>query len=173
MDARQIDCVVAPYRLSHSVIAAVAPVLAMASLTAAHRGYEYQDLLVAHRLVDMLLGTLVQVHVDEKLTVDDRFDDLSTTDIDGHRERTQFKHTENADRSLSLTTFTTDVRGLRLDCVIKSILTDRFGPGRDATLFSYRIVLRDSSPVDPALTSVLRQLAEGDPGSFIPGSDTR
>jgi hypothetical protein len=44
----------------------------MASLTAAHRGYEYQDLLVACRLVDMLLGTVVQVHVDEKLTVDDR-----------------------------------------------------------------------------------------------------
>jgi PadR family transcriptional regulator len=73
----------------------------MASLTAAHRGYEYQDLLVACRLVDMLLGTVVQVHVDEKLTVDDRFDDLSTIDVDGHRERTQFKHTENADRPLS------------------------------------------------------------------------
>ena len=73
----------------------------MASLTAAHQGYEYQDLLIACRLVDMLLGTVVQMHVDEKLTVDDRFDDLSTIDVDGHRERTQFKHTENADRPLS------------------------------------------------------------------------
>jgi hypothetical protein len=84
----------------------------MASLTAAHRGYEYQDLLVACRLVDMLLGSVVQVHVDEKLTVDDRFDDLSTIDVDGRRERTQFKHTENADRPLSPVTLTTEARSL-------------------------------------------------------------
>jgi hypothetical protein len=134
----------------------------MASLTAAHRGYEYQDLLVACRLVDMLLGSVVQVHVDEKLTVGDRFDDLSTIDLDGRRERTQFKHTENADRSLALGTFTTEARGLRLDFVIASILADRSGPGRDATSFLYRIVLRDSSPVDPALTTVLSPLAEGE-----------
>jgi hypothetical protein len=49
----------------------------MASVIAAHRGYEYQDLLVACRLVDVLLGSVVQVHVDEKLTEDDRFDDLA------------------------------------------------------------------------------------------------
>ena len=107
----------------------------MPSLIAAHRGYEYQDLLIACRLVDMLLGSVVRVHVDEKLTVDDRFDDLSTTDIDGRRERTQFKHTENADRPLNLATFTTDARGLRLDCVIASILADRSGPGRGAAFF--------------------------------------
>ena len=147
--------------------------LDMASLTAAHRGYEYQDLLVACRLVDMLLGSVVQVHVDEKLTVGDRFDDLSTIDLDGRRERTQFKHTENADRPLGLETFTTEARGLRLDFVIASILADRAGPGRDATSFSYRIVLRDSSPVDPVLTTVLSPLAGGDPGPFISGSVTR
>lgn len=144
----------------------------MASLIAAHRGYEYQDLLVACRLVDMLLGRVVQVHVDEKLTVDDRFDDLSTSDIDGRRERAQFKHTENADRPLSLATFTRDARGLRLDFVIASILADRSGPGRDANFLSYRIVMRDSSPVDPALTAVLRPVAEDDPGPLISGSGT-
>jgi hypothetical protein len=144
----------------------------MASLTAAHRGYEYQDLLIACRLVDMLLGSLVQVHVDEKLTAGDRFDDLTTIDLDARRERTQFKHTDNADRPLSLTTFTADARGLRLDCVIASILDDRSGPGRGATLFSYRVVLRDSSPVDPALTTVLTPFAEGDPGPFVSGSGT-
>jgi hypothetical protein len=120
----------------------------------------------------MLLGRVVQAHVDEKLTDDDRFDDLSTSDIDRRRERVQFKHTENADRPLSLATFTADARGLRLDWVIASILADRSGPGRDARFFSYRIVLRDSSPVDPALTSVLRPVAEGDPGPFITGSGT-
>ena len=91
-------------------------------LTAAHRGYEYQDLLVACRLVDVLLGSVVQVSVDEKLTVDDRFDDLSTIDVDGGHERIQFKHTENADRPLGIETFTTEARRLRLDFVIASIL---------------------------------------------------
>ncbi len=104
-----------------------------------------QDLLVACRLVDMLLGTVVQVQVDEKLTLDDRFDDLSTVDIDGHRERTQFKHTENADRPLSLGTFTTDARSLRLDLVVASILADRSGPGRQATSFAYRILFAEKS----------------------------
>lgn len=145
----------------------------MASLTAAHRGYEYQDLLVACRLVDMLLGSLVRVIVDEKLTAGDRFDDLTTIDLDGRRERTQFKHTESADRPLALEMFTTEARGLRLDCVIASILADRSGPGRDTTSFSYRIVLRDSSPVDPALITVLTPVGAGDPGPFISGSATR
>lgn len=145
----------------------------MASLAAAHRGYEYQDLLVACRLVDMLLGSVVQVHVDEKLTIGDRFDDLSTIDLDGRRERTQFKHTENADRPLSLETFTTNARGLRLDFLIASILADRSGPGRGATIFLYRIVLRDSFPSNPDLMAVLRPLAEDDPGPFISGSATQ
>lgn len=145
----------------------------MASLIAAHRGYEYQDLLVACRLVDVLLGSVLEVHVDEKLTGDDRFDDLSTTDVDGRRERTQFKHTENADRPLSLATFTTEARGLRLDFVIASILADRSGPGRNATSFLYRIVLRDSFPIDSVLAAVLRPLAGDDPGPFITGSATR
>ncbi len=145
----------------------------MPSLTAAHRGYEYQDLLIAYRLVDVMLGSVLQVHIDEKLTGDDRFDDLSTTDVDGHRERTQFKHTEHADRPVSLATFTTDTRGLRLDFVIASILADHSGPGRDATSFLYRIVLRDSPPIDPVLAIVLKPLVEGDPGPFIAGSATR
>ncbi len=145
----------------------------MASLTAAHRGYEYQDLLVACRLVDMLLGSVIWASVDEKLTVGDRFDDLSTIDLDGRRVRTQFKHTGNADRPLSLETFTAEARGLRLDFVIASILADRSGPGRDATTFLYRIVLRDSSPSNPDLTAVLRPVTEDDPGPFISGSATQ
>ena len=144
----------------------------MKTLTAAHRGYEYQDLLIACRLVDMLLGSVLHACVDQKLVDDDRFDDLSIVDIGGTRERTQFKHTENADRPLSLTTFTTDGRGLRLDRVVASILADRSGPGRQASSFRYRIVLRDGSPTDQSLTAVLKPLEE-DPGPFVPGIGTR
>ena len=123
----------------------------MPSLTAAHRGYEYQDLLVACRLVDMLLGVVREVHVDEKLVDDDRFDDLSTIDIVGKRERCQFKHTSSVERPLSLETFTTDRRDLRLDRILASILADRSGPGQHATSFSYRIILGDTAAADQKL----------------------
>ncbi len=101
----------------------------MTNLTAAHRGYEYQDLLVAARLVDMMLGTIVKVHIDEKLLPDDRFDDLTTIDATAYRERTQFKHTENEDQPLTLATFASDARSLRLDRLVATALADRDGPG--------------------------------------------
>ena len=145
----------------------------MTNLTAAHRGYEYQDLLIACRLVDMLLGSILHAQVDEKLVQDDRFDDLSTLDVSGARERTQFKHTENTDRPLTLVTFTTDGRGLRLDHLMSSILADRSGPGRDASGLRYRIVLRDAPAIDQNLAAVLQSLEKNDPGPFIPALGTQ
>ncbi len=139
----------------------------MRSLTAAHQGYEYQDLLVACRFVDMLLGTILHVDVDTKLVPDDRFDDLTTIDLGGNRERVQFKHTENDDRPLSLRTFTFDERGLRLDRLIATMIADRTGPGSDANALSFRIVLRDQAPSDPNLTAVLTPVGN-DPGPFLP-----
>lgn len=141
------------------------------SLTAAHQGYEYQDILVACRFVDMLLGGILQVYVDKKLVPDDRFDDLTTIDIVGNRERIQFKHTENDDRPLSLRTFTSDDRGLRLDRLIAAMLADRAGPGGEATTLTFRIVLRDQAPIDPGLTGVLTSL-KIDPGPFVPAMRT-
>ncbi len=143
----------------------------MSSLTAAHRGYEYQDLLVACRFVDMLLGSVLHTDVDKKLVPDDRFDDLTTIGVLGERERTQFKHTENDDRPLTLNTFTTDSRGLRLDRVIAAMLADRDGPGCAAGALAFRIVLRDQAPIDPSLTAVLTPL-ESDPGPFLPSLRT-
>jgi hypothetical protein len=143
----------------------------MASLKSAHRGYEYQDLLIAGRLVDMLLGNVRKVIVDEKLVVDDRFDDLTTIGVDGTRERCQFKHTNNSETPLALDTFTKDVRGLRLDRVISAMLADRTGPGMDSQDSVYRIILRDRAPVDSKLLSVLT-IPSRDPGPFLPTMKT-
>ncbi|MGH9821633.1 MAG: AAA family ATPase [Blastocatellia bacterium] len=143
----------------------------MPNLTAAHRGYEYQDLLAAARLVDMMLGTIVTVHVDEKLLPDDRFDDLTTIDATAHRERTQFKHTENEDQPLTLATFASDARSLRLDRLIAIALADRDGPGAGAKEFTFRVVLRDTRPVDRRLLAVLGP-ANPDPGPLLPGMQT-
>ena len=141
------------------------------ALTFAHRGYEYQDLLVATRLVDVMLGSIVEFRVDEKLVPDDKFDDLTTVDETGRRERTQVKHKDNADQALSLATFTSDARGLRLDHVISTALVDRDGPGIQAREFSFRIVMRDAPPTDGQLLAVLGP-ANPDPGPFLPGMDS-
>lgn len=56
-------------------------------LAAAHRGYEYQDLLVAARVTDVLVDRIEQVQVDEKLFPGDLFDDVTILEHDGRRER--------------------------------------------------------------------------------------
>ena len=139
----------------------------MTALTSAHRGYEYQDLMVAVRLVDVLLESIVEIRVDEKLVPDDRFDDLTTVDQTGHRERTQFKYTDNADQALTLATFTNDARSLRLDRIVSAALEDRNGPGKQYGELSFRIMLSNVLPTDRRLLSVLRQ-ANPDPGPFVP-----
>ena len=143
----------------------------MASLVPAHRGYEYQDLLVACRLVDMVIGALLNVYVDQKLVADDRFDDLTTVDVSGNRERIQFKHTENNNRPLTTDTFTNDNRKLRLDRVFLSMLEDYRGPGNGANTVTFRILLRDQPPSDPSLKAVLKPL-ERDPGPFLTSIET-
>ena len=144
----------------------------MPSLQAAHRGYEYQDLLSACRLVDLVLGTLSAAHVDVKQVADDRFDDLTMLTVDGRRERTQFKHTDNDDKPLAVETFTTDGRDLRLDRLVTAAVADREGPGNSAADLAFRIVLRDTRPEDDALTAVLAP-ADPDPGPFVAGMQTR
>ena len=143
----------------------------MPNLTAAHRGYEYQDLLAACRLVDLLLGSAVGVRVDEKLIDGDLFDDLTTQFSDGSRERVQVKHTDDDDRPLRVNSFTKGSRRLPLDRVFASVLADRDGPGAGADRHSYRVVLRDTPPADSRLTAVLRPAAN-DPGPFLPAMQT-
>ena len=138
------------------------------ALAPAHRGYEYQDLLVAMRLIDVMLGTIVEIDVDEKLVPDDRFDDLTTVDETGFRERTQVKHTDNTDQALTLATFTNDARRLRLDHVISAAIADRDRPGSQAREISFRIIMRDIPPSDPRLCAALRP-ANPDPGPFVHG----
>ncbi|MFD0346034.1 hypothetical protein ACFQ0M_07965 [Kitasatospora aburaviensis] len=126
----------------------------MSDLTAAHRGYEYQDLMEAGRVVDLLLGGVARVRVDEKLVADDRFDDLTVINVDGSRERTQFKHSDE-EAPLGYTTFTSDSRDLRLDRLVAAAVADRDGPGAGATAHRLRIVMRDAPPEDDALKAVM------------------
>ena len=140
----------------------------MATLESAHRGYEYQDLIIACRLVDVLLGSIATARVDKKLVPGDRFDDLTTIDNSGLRERVQVKHTDHPGQPLSLATFTSDARRLRLDELIRVALDDRDGPGADANDHRFRVVLMDAAPTDPRLRAILEP-ANRDPGPFVRG----
>ena len=144
----------------------------MASLGPAHRGYDYQDLLTAIRLVDVLLDSVVQVHIDQKLVLDDRFDDLTTVDVAGRRERVQFKHSETDDRPLSLDTFSSDARGLRIDRLFASAIADREKYSTGYSEYLYRVVLRDAEPEDVGLRELLEP-AMPDPGPFVAGMQTK
>lgn len=137
-------------------------------LTAAHSGYAYQDLLVATRLVDVIVGTLTTAQVDTKLHADDRFDDLTTLDTARVRQRTQFKAKEDA-APLPLSAFSTDQRDLKLDRLISSALGDR--DASSSTTNQYRVLLGHSRPTDPRLAIGLRPCAN-DPGPFTPGMTT-
>lgn len=140
----------------------------MASLEPAHRGYEYQDLMVACRLVDVLIGSITEVLVDRKLFPDDRFDDLTTIDTAGFRDRVQLKHTDRPANPIPLTTFTSDARGLRLDKLLRAVLEDRNGPAGGANDHCFRVVLMDAPPSDSRLNNVLER-ARRDPGPFARG----
>lgn len=144
----------------------------MASLTPAHRGYEYQDLLIACRVVDMLLDTVTEAHVDSKLVEDDRFDDLTVRDASGRWERSQFKHTDAGDSPLKLRTFTVDAtRGLRLDRLVAAAVAFRDDPDMTASSVQFRVVMRGITPTDAKLATVLKP-ATLDPGPFLAGMPT-
>src|SRR5438132_10004668 len=136
-------------------------------LRAAHKGYDYQDLLAGVRLVDLLLGAADRIYVDEKLVPDDRFDDLTTSWASGLRERCQFKFTDNAARPLPLSTFTSDARDCKLDRLVLSAIADR----GHAEQSLFRLVVRDTAPDDERLIRALRQVDS--PAPLIAGFATR
>lgn len=123
----------------------------MADLTPAHRGYEYQDLLAACRLVGMLLDTVTEAYVDKKLVQNDRFDDLTVRGATGCWERCQLKHTDAGDSPLKLRTFTTEARSLQLDRLVAAAVAYRDAPGSGASSIQFRIVMRDMPPADREL----------------------
>lgn len=120
-------------------------------LSHAHKGYEYQDLLVAVTLVDVQLDNTLIAQVDCKLHDGDVFDDLTWASTK-ERRRFQFKHSNSATPA-ELSLFTTNTRDLRLDRVISSMLLDRAVTGGKPT--SYRIVLRAALPTDVGLSDLL------------------
>jgi hypothetical protein len=138
-------------------------------LAPAHRGYEYQDILSACRLVDVILSSVTNIICDVYLVEDDRFDDLTATYLDGSRERTQFKHSEDSAQPLTTNHFTSDnKRNLKLDRLFAAMLADRNQSGNNT---EYRLVIRNYGP-DSELNEFLDSCQQSsDP--FLRGMKTR
>lgn len=141
------------------------------TLKYAHRGYEYQDLLVAARLVDVMLETVDGACVEKKWSDHDIFDDLTTLDSAGSWECVQFKYTSKTRQALTLARFTNEKSRLYMGKIIKSALADRDEQDTQAGVISYRLIMRDTCPKDEQLLSILRP-ASPDPGPFLSGMKT-
>ena len=117
-------------------------------LSAAYRGYQYQDLVVACALIDGLVESFDHAVVDKKLLADDRFDDLEVSS-GGHRRRTQVKWHVTEGRHLELQDLTTDRIRTRIDALVSTYAGD------PAPADEYRLTLTYGAPTDEELADCL------------------
>ena len=95
----------------------------MASLTAAHKGYFYQDIATAYFMARSLVESVQSTTVDAKFHANDRFDDLLCVGNDGGKVRRQFKHSESP-MAFERSFLTSESYSLRLDQLTKSWQSD-------------------------------------------------
>ncbi len=124
------------------------------SLSAAHRGYAYQDLVTAYLLVRALVHQHEAVIVDRKTVEDDRFDDLEVT-ANGTRIRRQLKSSLNPDVALKLQDFTGHASSLRFDRLVQTFTQ----AGMDAA-DEYRLCATWQPPVIADALSALFEVSE-------------
>jgi len=127
-------------------------------LTPAHRGYAYQDLVVALRLLDLLTGRAASVQVEDMHAVEDRFDDAKVTDASGLCTGIQIKHS-TVDRQVERATFATNRRGLRLDNLVLGMLRVREA-ATTQTDFAFQIVTTDRAPSAPEAGSLFTRASQ-------------
>lgn len=99
------------------------PALKSGQLSAAHRGYAYQDLVAAYLLVRSLVERFEEVVVDRKVVDDDRFDDIEVTAA-GVRIRRQVKSSKDATAALSFSDFNRAGSSLRLDRLVNTLTAE-------------------------------------------------
>lgn len=107
----------------------------MTSLSAAHFGYNHQDLVTACSMAMLLVprSTERKVTADKKSLPGDCFDDLEL--VGRHRRRIQIKAHENSTRLLKLTDFTQTTISFRIDRAIRSVIDDQT-PAQEYRLFT-------------------------------------
>jgi len=91
------------------------------SLTNAHKGYEYQDLITGIALIKCLVKDWESVRIDKKLFAGDAFDDLVIT-TNSEIFKYQIKHSES--RVLTLSSLSNSYTSYLLKDLVESVLKD-------------------------------------------------
>ncbi|TVT73162.1 MAG: ATP-binding protein [Denitromonas halophila] len=129
------------------------------ALSAAHRGYAYQDLVAAYLLVRALVERFEFVVVDRKTVDDDRFDDIEVA-TSGTRIRRQLKSSTDPSARLSLSDFNSARSSLRFDRLVNTMTAEGTRAADE-----YRLSATWQPPVaTDALAGLL--LASSDSGTF-------
>ncbi|EDR6110629.1 hypothetical protein AU257_003022, partial [Salmonella enterica subsp. enterica serovar Anatum] len=103
-------------------------------LSAAHRGYVYQDLVTAYLFICCLVRRDEKITVDRKTVEDDRFDDIEVI-VNGHKLRRQLKSSENITRPLTFDDFDKKNSSLRFDRLVNTFLSSE----EDTATEEYRL----------------------------------
>lgn len=90
-------------------------------LSAAHRGYVYQDVVTAYLFICCLVQRHERITVDRKTVEDDRFDDIEVI-ADGYKLRRQLKSSEKITRPLAFADFDNTNSSLRFDRLVNTFL---------------------------------------------------
>jgi hypothetical protein len=135
------------------------------SLSAAAKGYAYQDLTTAIVFTDLLIRPELRVTVDRKASANDKFDDLAIWSPDGSSNR-QIKWSAPEKRSLSADDFTDTQSKVRFDLLVASYRqNDVIRPAQE-----YRLAVAWGTPTDGSLNGLVVETA--DPPS-VAGSNSR
>src|SRR5690242_1364597 len=96
----------------------------MADLSAAHYGYNHQDVISAYALASLLLPRTGErrISIDRKALSGDCFDDLELAGY--RRRRVQIKSHADQSRQLQLTDFTQNTISFRIDRAVSSVISD-------------------------------------------------
>lgn len=134
-------------------------VVSHGGLSAAHRGYAYQDLAAAYLLVRALIDRFDSVVVDRKVVDDDRFDDIEVTAA-GFRTRRQLKSSTDPSAALSISDFSSARSSLRFDRLVRTMTVEGAQAANE-----YRLSVTWNPPTSTDALSLLL-VESSDPGTF-------
>jgi hypothetical protein len=121
-----------------------------AGLSAAHRGYIYQDVATAYFMARAVVDGSERIVVDRKEYKGDLFDDL-TIHRDGKKVRRQFKSSADAEKRLTEEDLKTKTSDLRVDDLVHCFVRASEAPADE-----YRICSTWSTPVDEDVAKLLK-----------------
>lgn len=136
------------------------------SLTGAHAGYHYQDLVTAIVLARSMVEPVEKVIADHKIHPADAFDDIHLYRERGSPWHAQIKHSDSPRRELLWRDFSSG--DLRIDRLVKSHVAHNEQEGSYCCVLTTRL-----TPSDPRLLGLLKSDRSGSMAPFLGGRTLR